>query len=57
MVERIPTLIVCGFVMLIAILLFIAGVILSTLRIKDKQDFEFKLQQVSTLKKILETKN
>ena len=49
--------IVCGFVMLIAILLFIAGVILSTLRIKDKQDFEFKLQQVSTLKKILETKN
>ncbi len=57
MVERIPTLIVCGFVMLIAILLFIAGVILSTLRIKDKQDFEFKLQQVNILKKILETKN
>ncbi|MCI9077487.1 MAG: glycosyltransferase [Lachnospiraceae bacterium] len=52
-VERFPTLIVCGFVMVLSILLFIAGVILSTLRIKDKQDFEYKLQQVNTLKTIL----
>lgn len=52
-VIRFPTLIVCGFVMLMSILLFIAGIILATLRIKDKQDFEYKLQQVNTLKNIL----
>lgn len=57
MVDRMPTLIVCGFVMLMAILLFIAGIILSTLRIKDRQDFEFKLQQVNILKRILQAKN
>lgn len=39
--------------MLMSILLFIAGIILATLRIKDKQDFEYKLQQVNTLKNIL----
>ena len=33
--------------MLEALLLFIAGLILSTLQEKDKRDFEFELQQVS----------
>ena len=33
--------------MLAALLLFIAGLILSTLQEKDKRDFEFELQQVS----------
>lgn len=55
-VIRFPTLIVCGFVMLMSILLFIAGIILATLRIKDRQDFEYKLQQVNTLKNILNVK-
>ena len=32
--------------MLAALLLFIAGLILSTLQEKDKRDFEFELQQV-----------
>lgn len=56
-VTRFPTLIVCGFVMLMAIFLFIAGIILATLHIKDKQDFEYKLQQVNILKNILDLKN
>ena len=52
LVERFPTLIVCGFVMIMAIFFFVAGVILSTLRNQDKRDFEFKLNQISILKKL-----
>ena len=52
MVERFPTLIVCGFVMVIAILLFMIGIILTTLRVKDRHDFEYRLQQIRTLKNI-----
>ena len=44
MVERFPTLIACGFVMVIAILLFMIGIILTTLRVKDRHDFEYWLQ-------------
>ena len=33
--------------LLAALLLFISGLILSTLQEKDKRDFEFQLQQVS----------
>jgi len=46
-VPRFPTLIVCGITMLAALLLFVSGLILSTLQEKDKRDFEFQLQQVS----------
>lgn len=46
LVPRFPTLIVCGITMLAALLLFISGLILSTLQEKDKRDFEFQLQQV-----------
>ena len=46
LVPRFPTLIVCGFVMVAALLLFIAGVILSSQLAKDKRDFEFRLQTV-----------
>lgn len=46
LVPRFPTLIVCAMVMLAALLLFISGVILSTLQEKDKRDFEYKLQEV-----------
>ena len=47
LVPRFPTLIVCGFVMVAALMLFVAGVILSSLLSKDKRDFEFHLQQAS----------
>lgn len=43
LVARFPTLIVCGIVMVMALLMFIAGVVLSTLRQKDRRDFEFKM--------------
>ena len=50
LVPRFHTLIVCGFVMVAALMLFVAGVILSSLLAKDKRDFEFHLQQASVWK-------
>ena len=50
LVERFPTLIVCGIVMVVALLLFVSGVILSTLRQKDRRDFEFNLVQAHWMK-------
>lgn len=43
LVERFPTLIVCGFVMMAALLSFFAGQILETINHKNKQDFEIEL--------------
>lgn len=51
LVPRFPTLIVCVFVLLAALLLFVAGIILSSLLAQDNRDFEFKLQQVEQWKK------
>ena len=45
LVPRFPTLIVCACGMVAALLLFISGVILSSLLTQDARDFEFKLQQ------------
>ena len=53
LVARFPTLIVCGIVMVMALLLFVAGVILASMRDKDKMDFEFRLIQVEEMKKSL----
>ena len=53
LVPRFPTLIVCGTTLLAALLLFISGLILSTLQEKDKRDFEFQLQQVSNQYRML----
>ena len=50
-VRRFPTLIVCGIVMVVALLLFVSGVILESLRVKDKRDFEFELIQANEMKK------
>ena len=50
LVPRFPTLIVCGFVMVAALMLFVAGAILSSLLGKDKRDFEFHLQQAARWK-------
>ncbi len=46
MVARFPTLIVCGFVVIAALLSFFAGVILQTIRQKDRQDFEMRLVEI-----------
>lgn len=54
-VPNFPTLIVCGFVVLAAIQSFFAGLILSTIAEKDKQQFEFRLQMLRIqYKKLLE---
>lgn len=45
-VPNFPTLIVCGFVMLAAIQSLFSGLILSTLRQKEKQDFEMALHYI-----------
>ena len=50
LVERFPTLIVCGITMVVALLMFVSGVILSTLRQKDRRDFEFNLVQAHWMK-------
>lgn len=46
-VEKIPTLIVSGFVILTAIICWISGIILSTLVNQHKQDFEYQTQMVT----------
>ncbi len=51
MVPNFPTLIVCGFVYLAAVQSFFAGLILKTLRQKDKQDFEQQLKNIYLLRK------
>lgn len=43
LVQRFPTLIVCGFMVIAALLSFSSGMILDTLVQKHKQDFEFRL--------------
>ncbi len=50
LVPRFPTLIVCGFVMLASIQSFFAGMILNSLRKKERQDFEMSLHRVSRRK-------
>ena len=42
LVPNFPTLIVCGFVFMAALQCFFAGLMLSTIVSKDRQDFEFK---------------
>lgn len=46
LVPNFPTLIVCVFVYLVAVQAFFAGLILKTLRQKDKQDFEQQLKNI-----------
>lgn len=47
MVDRFPTLIVCGFVELAAVQAFFAGLILSDITLKNRRDFELVLMQVA----------
>ena len=47
LVERFPTLIVCGFVMIGAVQAFFSGQILKTIYQKNRQDFEMDLYRVT----------
>lgn len=47
LVPLFPTLIVCGFVMVAALQSLFSGVILQSLRQKEKHDFEMTLNRVN----------
>ncbi|WP_029323128.1 glycosyltransferase family 2 protein [Butyrivibrio sp. AE3004] len=51
LVERFPTLIVCGFVMMAALLSFFAGMILHNLTINHRREFEMRLISLHADKK------
>lgn len=51
LVEKFPTLIVCGFTMIAAIQSFFAGMELQNTVQKNRQDFEMRLQEVANRKK------
>lgn len=51
LVERFPTLIVCGFTFLTAIISFFSGLILSNIQQKSKQEFENTLINISNQRK------
>lgn len=50
LVEHFPTLIVCGFVALMAFLSFSSGMILDSIKEKERREFEFRLMMVSSLR-------
>lgn len=51
LVERFPTLIVCGFVAIAALLLFVAGIVLSTLLHIDRRNYEMALINATNQKR------
>lgn len=48
LVPQFPTLIVCGFVMIAAIQSFFSGLILKTIYLKNRQDFDMDLYRVTS---------
>ena len=48
LVERFPTLIVCGFIVLAALLVLFVGLILDKIRMKERRAFEFRLTLVES---------
>ena len=52
-VPKYPTLIVCGFTMIAALLSFFTGMMLQTIVRQKRQDFELNLQNMRTLKNIV----
>lgn len=53
LVEKVPTLICCGFVLFAALQSFFAGLLLSTIKQKNLQDFEINLNRASDTYKML----
>ena len=51
LVERFPTLIVCGFVAIAAILSFFNGMVLDAIMQKERREFEFRLMLLNLLGK------
>lgn len=57
LVPRYPTLIVCGFVFIAAIISFFSGLMLQNMLTKNRHDFEMNLHRVSDRKKDLLGRN
>lgn len=53
LVDKIPTLIVCGFVVMAAVQSFFSGMILQNMVQKNRHDFEMELQRISDMYKKL----
>ena len=53
LVAQFPTLIVCGFTFTAALMSGFCGMVLESIRQKDRRDFEARLQQVEANKKLL----
>lgn len=49
LVERFPTLIVCGFVAMAALMSFFNGLMLDAIRLKERREFEFRLTLLSQM--------
>jgi len=52
LVLKFPTLIVCGFCVIVAMMSFFSGMILQTFKHKERREFEFRLQEISNWKKL-----
>ncbi len=52
LVEHFPTLIVCGFTALAALLSFFNGMVLDSIKQKEKREFEFRLSLLETIAKL-----
>lgn len=50
LVDKFPTLIVCGFIALSAVLAFFNGMILDAIRMKERREFEFRLSLIGMIK-------
>lgn len=57
LVLKFPTLIVCGFSLIAAILSLFAGLMLETMTLKNRQDFEFQLLRIQNEKAAKEQKD
>ena len=53
MVSHFPTLIVCGFCAIAGILSFYSGLILDAIQRKEHREFEFRLQEIHHMKKLV----
>ena len=50
LVLKFPTLIVCGFAVIAALMSLFAGVMLETMTLKNRQDFEYQLLRIQNEK-------
>lgn len=56
MVDKLPTVVVCGITMLASIVSFFSGLVLDTIKQKNRQDFEMELNKTADRYKDLLTK-